>query len=57
MAEGYSELAKEIVSAANGIDYAYPNTGGGSEGAVPPSWRQRACYGALTGEVVTSANR
>jgi pimeloyl-ACP methyl ester carboxylesterase len=35
MAEGYSELANEHISAANGIDYAYRDTGGGSEGAVP----------------------
>lgn len=39
MAEGYSELANEVVSAANGIDYAYRDTGGAgdgqSEGAVP----------------------
>ena len=35
MAEGYSELANEHISAANGIDYAYRDTGGGSEGEVP----------------------
>jgi hypothetical protein len=35
MAEGYSELANETVSAANGVDYAYRDTGGGSEGGVP----------------------
>ena len=35
MAEGYSELANETVSAANGIDYAYRDTGGGREGGVP----------------------
>jgi pimeloyl-ACP methyl ester carboxylesterase len=39
MAEGYSELANERVSAANGIEYAYRDTGGAgdgqSEGAVP----------------------
>jgi pimeloyl-ACP methyl ester carboxylesterase len=34
MAKGYSELANELVSAANGIDYAYRDTGGG-EGGVP----------------------
>ena len=34
MAEGYSELANERVSAANGIEYAYRDTGGG-EGGVP----------------------
>src|ERR1700731_3310917 len=28
MAEGYSELANETASAANGIDYAYRDTGG-----------------------------
>jgi pimeloyl-ACP methyl ester carboxylesterase len=33
MAEGYSELANETVSAANGVDYAYRDTGG--EGGVP----------------------
>jgi pimeloyl-ACP methyl ester carboxylesterase len=33
MAEGYSELANERVSAANGVGYAYRDTGG--EGAVP----------------------
>jgi pimeloyl-ACP methyl ester carboxylesterase len=39
MADGYSELANERVSAANGIEYAYRDTGGAgdgqSEGAVP----------------------
>jgi pimeloyl-ACP methyl ester carboxylesterase/predicted enzyme related to lactoylglutathione lyase len=33
MAKGYSELANESVSAANGIDYAYRDTGG--DGGVP----------------------
>ena len=35
MAEGYSELANERVSAADGIGYAYRDTGGGREGGVP----------------------
>ena len=35
MAKGYSELANEVISAANGIDYAYRDTGGGSEGVLP----------------------
>ena len=34
MGTAYSELPNELVSAANGIDYAYRDTGGG-EGAVP----------------------
>ena len=34
MAKGYSELANELVSAANGVDYAYRDTRGG-EGSVP----------------------
>ena len=34
MAKGYSELANQLVSAANGVDYAYRDTGGG-EGTVP----------------------
>jgi pimeloyl-ACP methyl ester carboxylesterase len=34
MAEGYSELRNERVSAANGIDYAYRDTGG-SQDTVP----------------------
>jgi len=34
MGTAYSELPNELVSAANGIDYAYCDTGGG-EGAVP----------------------
>jgi pimeloyl-ACP methyl ester carboxylesterase len=34
MAKGYAESANELVSAANGVDYAYRDTGGG-EGAVP----------------------
>jgi pimeloyl-ACP methyl ester carboxylesterase len=34
MAKGYSELANEQVSAANGVDYAYRDTGGG-EGGMP----------------------
>ena len=33
MGKGYSELRNELVSAANGVDYAYRDTGG--EGAVP----------------------
>ena len=32
MAKGYSELANELVSAANGVDYAYRDTGGGEDG-------------------------
>jgi pimeloyl-ACP methyl ester carboxylesterase len=35
MAEGYSDLANEHISAANGIDYAYRDTGGAREGAPP----------------------
>ena len=35
MAEGYSELANQAVSADNGVDYAYRDTGGGSEDGVP----------------------
>ena len=35
MAEGYSELANEAVSAANGLDYAYRDTDSGSEDGVP----------------------
>ena len=34
MATGYSELRNDMVSAANGVDYAYRDTGGG-DGAVP----------------------
>src|SRR5712691_4996016 len=34
MAKGYSELANELVGAANGVDYAYRDTGGG-EGSLP----------------------
>ena len=34
MAEGYSELRNELVRAANGVDYAYRDTGGG-EATVP----------------------
>ena len=34
MAKGYAELRNELVSAANGADYAYRDTGGG-EGGVP----------------------
>ena len=33
MATGYSELRNEMVSGANGVDYAYRDTGGG-DGAV-----------------------
>jgi pimeloyl-ACP methyl ester carboxylesterase len=32
MAEGYSELANQTVTAANGIDYSYRDTGGGESG-------------------------
>jgi len=35
MVEGHSELANQVVRAANGIDYAYRDTGGGREGTVP----------------------
>ncbi len=35
MAEGYSELANETVSAANGVAYAYRDTGAGCESGVP----------------------
>ena len=35
MAKGYSGLANETVSAANGIDYAYHDAGRGREGAPP----------------------
>ena len=35
MAEGYSGLANERVSAADGIGYAYRDTGGGHDGGVP----------------------
>ena len=34
MTKGYSELGNELVSAANGVDFAYRDTGG-REGAVP----------------------
>jgi hypothetical protein len=34
MATGYSQLPNQQVSAANGVDYAYRDTGGG-EGGVP----------------------
>jgi pimeloyl-ACP methyl ester carboxylesterase len=34
MAAGYSELRNELVRAANGVDYAYRDTGGG-EGGLP----------------------
>jgi len=35
MAEGYSELPNQHISAANGVDYAYRDTGGGPGGGVP----------------------
>ena len=35
MTDGYSELANETVGAANGVDYAYRDTGGGRESGVP----------------------
>ncbi len=34
MGTGYAELPNELVSAANGVDYAYRDTGGGG-GAIP----------------------
>ena len=34
MTQGYSELKNELVSAANGVDYAYRDTGNGA-GTVP----------------------
>jgi hypothetical protein len=33
MGTGYAELPNELVSAANGVDYTYRDTGG--DGAVP----------------------
>jgi pimeloyl-ACP methyl ester carboxylesterase len=35
MAEGYSELANERVTASNGVQYAYRDTGGGGAEGVP----------------------
>ena len=35
MAQEYSELPNELVSGANGVDYAYRDTGGGQRGALP----------------------
>jgi pimeloyl-ACP methyl ester carboxylesterase len=35
MAEGNSALANQTVNAANGVDYAYRDTGGGREGELP----------------------
>ena len=32
MGNGYSELPNQLVSAANGVDYAYRDTGGGGDG-------------------------
>jgi pimeloyl-ACP methyl ester carboxylesterase len=34
MAKAYAELPNEVVRAANGLEYAYRDTGGG-DGAVP----------------------
>ena len=34
MATGYAQLPNQLVSAANGVDYAYRDTGGG-EGGLP----------------------
>ena len=35
MPAGYSSLKNELVSGANGVDYAYRDTGGDGEGGVP----------------------
>ena len=35
MTTGYSDLDNEVVSAINGVDYAYRDTGGGGDDAVP----------------------
>jgi len=35
MASGYADLKNELVSAANGVDYAYRDTGGGDRGTIP----------------------
>jgi pimeloyl-ACP methyl ester carboxylesterase len=35
MASGYADLKNELVSAANGVAYAYRDTGGGGAGAAP----------------------
>src|SRR5215831_12711943 len=35
MATGYSDLGNKVISAPNGVDYAYRDTGGGGDGAIP----------------------
>ena len=35
MASGYADLKNELVNAANGVAYAYRDTGGGGAGTVP----------------------
>jgi hypothetical protein len=35
VATGYSDLRNELASAANGVDYAHRDTGGGGDDAVP----------------------
>jgi hypothetical protein len=35
MASGYADLRNELVSAANGVAYAYRDTGGSGAGAAP----------------------
>ena len=35
MTSGYGDLKNELISAANGVAYAYRDTSGGGDGAVP----------------------
>ena len=43
MVDGYSELANETVSAANGVDYAYRDTGGRGRDARLGAGGHRVC--------------
>jgi hypothetical protein len=47
MAEGYSKLRNELVSAANGVGYAYRDTGGGDGAARPRPGCRTEVYGPI----------
>ena len=47
MAGGYSELRNELVSAANGVDYAYRDTGGDEGVPFTDNYEHRTISGGV----------
>ena len=46
----YSGLPNKTVSAADGIDYAYRDTGGGASGTLPANTEPRTSFGRVAFE-------